>query len=293
MTSRRYLFTLWLHNQDVVTEENIQETFERLVGGDESGVRFVVGQLEQCPDTGRRHFQCYLEFTRPSRGSALSRLLGVPSPSLRFEAARGSGDQNTDYCTKEDTRISGPWQAGERSRGQGSRTDLSQAVATLRQHGLKRVASDHSETFVKFHRGLRALQAELLEVPTTYERKVVKVYWGSTGTGKTRRAYERNPDLYRAPAATKTGYWFDGYQGQSTVLFDDYGGDGKYPITFLLQLLDGYPMQVPIKGGFAQWIPEKIIITSNLDPAMWYNGEASNEHCDALTRRLTKVKHFQ
>jgi len=36
---------------------------------------------------------------------------------------------------------------------------------------------------------------------------------------------------------------------------------------FFLRLLDRYPIEVPIKGGHANWIPEVIIITCPRPPS--------------------------
>ncbi|UYD39149.1 MAG: replication associated protein [Wigfec virus K19_443] len=290
--ARRYLFTLWLHNQDVVTQENIQSILDGLP---RDVIRFLVLQLELCPGTSRRHFQSYIEFTRPQLGTRIARLLAVPSDSLRFEVARGSSSQNIDYCTKEESRISGPWKLGDPSPGQGTRSDLSEACTTLRAHGIKRVAEDQPTVFVKYTKGLYALESILRNSIHTFSPKEVIIRWGSSGTGKTRFAYETyssDPNgFYRAPAPYKGSYWFDGYQQESTVLFDDYGGDCLYPLPLMLQLLDGYGMLVPIKGGFVPWKPNRIVITSNIDPDLWYLAQ-NNEQVEALKRRFTDVKRM-
>lgn len=288
MQSKRYCFTLWLHNQDIIDEENIQSTFDGLI---EYGVTFIIGQLELCPGTGRRHIQSYIEFKRAQRGTRIANVLGVPADSVHFQIANGSCDQNIAYCTKEASRLAGPYRMGEPSMGQGSRTDLLRATQVLREHGIKRVAEEHPTVFVKYHKGLSALQ-EALQPKPVYKQRQVRVFWGPTGTGKTRRAYQEQPDLYRVPAPTKGSYWFDGYSQESTVLIDDYGGtDGTYPITFMLQLLDGYPMKVPVKGGFVTWNPDIVYITSNIDPTIWYAG-APQAHIDALFRRFTLVEEI-
>lgn len=111
----------------------------------------------------------------------------------------------------------------------------------------------------------------------------VTVLHGPTGSGKTRRAFEHDPELWSYPGSG----WFDGYYGQATVLFDDFSGS-EFKITFLLRLLDRYPMQVPVKGGFTWWAPEQIFITSNLSPDRWYPN-AHIEHVRALQRRFSEV----
>lgn len=64
---------------------------------------------------------------------------------------------------------------------------------------------------------------------------------------------------------TKGGnVWFDGYMGQKRVVLDDYRSY-HLPFNFLLRLLDRYPIQVPVKGGYVNFIPEEIIVTSPFD----------------------------
>lgn len=76
--------------------------------------------------------------------------------------------------------------------------------------------------------------------------------------------------------------WFDGYEGQDDVLMDDYQCS-MLDREFFLRLLDRYPMQVPVKGGFVEWRPKRIIITSNHNPIDWYASEQNI--CDAAVQR--------
>ena len=117
----------------------------------------------------------------------------------------------------------------------------------------------------------------------------VRVLWGRTGTGKTRAVYEfiKDDELYVHPE----GRWFDGYEGQSVVLFDDFTG-ACFKIGYLLKLLDRYPMRVPVKGGFVQFKPKHVFFTSNIDPKKWYEN-ANSEHVAALFRRIKVITHFE
>jgi hypothetical protein len=51
-------------------------------------------------------------------------------------------------------------------------------------------------------------------------------------------------------------------------------------------------MRVPIKGGFVNWVPKKIWITSNYHPREWYPN-AKDEHVKALKRRFSKVVRYR
>lgn len=123
--------------------------------------RYVVWQLE-AGENGTPHYQGYIELTAGVRLGSLKKWL----PTAHFEGRKGTRDQARDYCTKSDSRVDGPWERGNYDAGgQGKRNDLADACATLKAHGLKRVAQDHPTAFVKFSRGLRDLAEALREPP--------------------------------------------------------------------------------------------------------------------------------
>lgn len=81
--------------------------------------------------------------------------------------------------------------------------------------------------------------------------------------------------------------WFDGYEGQEAVLFDDYSGE--MPWTLLLRLLDRYPLRVPTKGGSVTWAAKRIYLTSNVPYQAWHPGKLIT----ALERRLHRVVYCE
>lgn len=83
--------------------------------------------------------------------------------------------------------------------------------------------------------------------------------------------------------------WFDGFDGQEAAVIDDFRGD-FCTFHFLLRLLDRYPLKVAIKGGFMEWTPSRIFITSPHHPRDVYN--KTDEEIKQLTRRITQITHF-
>jgi hypothetical protein len=92
---------------------------------------------------------------------------------------------------------------------------------------------------------------------------------------------------------TGSSRWFDGYDNNQTLIYDDFGGGrNKLPLCDFLVYLDRYPVQLPVKGSFVQRTCTKIIVTSNLHPRTWYDyGERETQY-DALARRFTKIIVF-
>jgi len=283
MQGKDWLLTVWKHTES----EDVAQAF---ISGFGEQVNYAVGQLEEAPDTGRRHIQLFVQFRKRIRLSGINGGLGLSSGDHHSERRRGTVDEAIAYCSKSDSRIAGPWYFGERPSKTGQRNDLESACNTLREHkSLKRLAEEFPTAYVKYQRGFKEL-LHLIGQTRDYLPKTVIVYWGEPGSGKTRTCFEAHKeDIWFAPPPSPN-CWFDGYAGEETVIIDDYANDihSKYPFSFFLRLLDGYPLSVPIKGGFVSWIPKKIYITSNRPPESWYQDQPN----EALLRRISEITEF-
>lgn len=120
--------------------------------------------------------------------------------------------------------------------------------------------------------------------PSAMEREVI-VYWGPSGVGKSRKAWEE-AGLEAYPKDPNSKYW-DGYQGQENVVMDEFRG--KIDISHLLRWFDRYPVCVEQKFGACVFKARKIWVTSNLDPREWFP-DLDEETKAALLRRL-KIIH--
>lgn len=62
-------------------------------------------------------------------------------------------------------------------------------------------------------------------------------------------------------------------------------------LSFLLRLLDRYPLKLQTKGSFVNFTADEIIITTNEDPREWYGGHLLNPPrlIDTLARRVSHV----
>lgn len=227
------------------------------------------------------HLQTYIEF---NNRTTLDQAKAIVSDRAHFEKRRGTAQEAADYCKKE-----GDYQEfGEISQDRsGHRTDLEDLKKDLADgKSLKEISDEHFGSYMRYRRSIQSYM-QLHETPRQFVTKV-HVFWGATGTGKTKAVYEKASyqDIYTHPG----GPWFDGYMGQEIALFDDFGGS-EFKLTYLLKLLDRYPMKVPIKGNFVEWKPKHIYITSNKKPDDWYPN-AYPEHQAALARRIHEIKEF-
>jgi hypothetical protein len=148
---------------------------------------------------------------------------------------------------------------------------------------LRDIAEAHPATYIRLHRGIGALR-NVLGASRNAPPEVL-VYWGLTGTGKSRRAREETVDPY--VWGPEMGQWFDGYDQHTHCIFEEFRG--QLPFGFLLRLLDRYDCRVQLKGGNCQFIASKIIITSPLHPRDWYQLTTDADRLDQLTRRITTI----
>jgi len=238
--------------------------------------KFCTWQLET-GEQGTPHLQGYCIFEKSTRLSALKKLL----PTAHWERRQGTHEQAVEYCNKIDTRQQGPWTYGT-APAQGKRTDLIEVTDLIKAGtSLTQIAHLHSSTFVKFYRGITSLICQLTP-PRTQETEVI-CYYGDTGTGKSYRAFTNWPDAYWLPQ----GKWFDNYIGQETVVIDEFYG--WLPYSFILRLLDRYPLLVETKGGHVQFVSRRVVFTSNTPPWDWYKNVPN---INAFKRRVQdKIYH--
>lgn len=240
---------------------------------DDGHMRGIVFQLEAGGDTGYVHYQIYLEYQLHQRFSRVK----TDFPTAHIDIARGTRRQCYLYCTKDDTRLAGPWTGGidlSLGGGQGSRSDLAEAKDSLdRGISMAQFASDHFGSFIRYERNLRRYH-EYIQPRRDWKPHVI-ILWGPTGSGKSRHAFDRAraaSSYYYKPRPSSTGNWWDGYEGEHTVVIDDFRSR-RWEYDELLQLLDRYPMRTAFKGGYVGQQAREFIITTTEHPHTWYPEE--------------------
>jgi hypothetical protein len=88
-------------------------------------------------------------------------------------------------------------------------------------------------------------------------KTIVYVVVGAPGSGKSHFCYAAS--TARGSVCGRCEWW-DGYEGQESVVIDDFYGWIKYDE--LLKIMDKYPYQVPIRGGYVPFVSKTLYITS-------------------------------
>lgn len=237
-------------------------------------VYLVIGR--EVGEQGTPHLQGYVYFENAKTLSACKALI---ADGVHWENTKGTPKEASDYCKKDGD----VFEKGTLPKS-GKRNDIAAIRALVREGKTMNEIIDECP-------GYQAMKcAELMRKylpPPAREAPEVLWYWGPTGTGKTRTAIEENPGAWISGRDLK---WWNGYDGQKTVIIDDYRCDF---CTFheLLRVLDRYPYAVEIKGGSVWLAATRIIITAPKRPeVMW--ASRVNEDLQQLARRITSVREF-
>lgn len=239
---------------------------------------------------GNPHFQGYLVLNKRWRFTQLQNWLASNThegDGVHIEPMSGTIEENEEYIAKEGGPIS-TYGSAAGIRGMPKK----QKTAIWRdeiQKGKSVKDVVDMESGALLH--MRALNeyadmCRRASVPKWRDVSVC-VFYGATGTGKTRLAVNYDDDAYLWHA-DKTEWW-PGYQYQKTIVIDDFSE--QIGIVRMLNLLDGYRLELPYKGGFTPAMYNMVLITSNVPPENWYPME-NYRHRAALDRRIGKVFEF-
>lgn len=196
------------------TNYKMDEDYDRIFAGGD--IKYLAWGLETCPSTGNEHHQGYIVFKNQRSTGAGSRkkISTLFQGKPHVEPMRGSLQQNTTYCSKQNAL--NEW--GNRP-AQGNRADLDSVVQRLRNQ--ETTAEDIClDDPVYYHMYGRTLErAEDILQRKRFRTEMTKGVWlyGPTGVGKSHRAFEGfTPETHYVKNIEDQ--WWDGYTGQETVI---------------------------------------------------------------------------
>jgi len=225
------------------------------------------------------------------------------STLLRGWVGKTNGPQaSAEYCSKEDTRVAGPWffgdmRPGERTKSQGRRTDLEDAIQHLReQQDLRSTALLYPSTYVKYHRGLEKLTEIMVDRPK--RSTMTKLVWisGAAGRGKTTMAaalaetFAQQDVYYKTLGKAQHVDWWSGYTQQKVVIIEDMDERTHIDLQAFKLLVEKIPHQVRTSPDvWMQFNSKLIIVTSNPTPWEIYDTEirSNANHHEAVSKRVS------
>nr|QNJ57236.1 replication protein [Cressdnaviricota sp.] len=258
-------------------------------------ISFLIYQKE-VGENGTPHIQGYLETSGPRmRRSWL--VSNVPwLAGAHIDVARGTAQQNIIYCTKDETRIEGPFRFGLEPAvppGAGHRSDLHEVMDLIRGGASNYdLFVSHPSVMARYATWVSSFRATYLESlvvvsPLTARpgwqmdldtlingvvsrRKVVWV-WSTTGDeGKSYYANHYDPKISHVLTGGKHAdiyYTLSQIIHSKKVIFFDYGrsgGEMAYPV--IEKLKDGMFTSTKYESRTIRFNPVHVIVMANHPP---------------------------
>lgn len=314
---------MWMvtYNNPTVTCKKMTEMLES-----NKNVKGYAFNLEK-GKCGTPHFQMYLELNEGIYYTGVKSILN--NKGAHCELPKSKRDFCIKYCTKEETRVEGPFAWGtclklDKPGEQGKRSDIAKiGQAILDEGGVSaELMEQYPGEFIRFNKQIKSfsndIQVEKMkddefekwckrveleeagEEWTGQEQRHLELFVGPTNCRKTTRAKmtcaKRKQKWFEKDGKNK---WWDGYRDEKCVIIDEFMGDyfGSIEQFNLMTNVGCAPRET--KGGHVTLMATHIYFTSNTLPCEWWkkpgddNGHYgwSEARYQAVARRF-RVVHW-
>lgn len=253
--ARQWCFTL---NNFTATDESKLATFF------DSHCKWMCFGREIAPETGTPHLQGVFYLNSQKSLRSIKKLMDIST--LHLEVTRGSSSQNRDYVTKDKDFV----EFGSMPQ-QGKRNDIDNVRDMVKANRSFLEVLDVSRSY----QSARFAQLYMTARPAPPRAPGNKLYvYGPSGTGKSTLARS----LFNAASleyyVCDLDGWFDGYMGDTALLFDDFRSQ-SCPISRFLRILDPWSVRLPVKGASVSATSGHVTVTTVKAPWDLYVGEDS------------------
>ena len=265
---------------------------------DEKQMQYIIFGEENCPTTNRLHWQTFVYFYNAKTFKQCKNYFFTQyGTNPHICKSNGTNKQNIAYCSK-DCKDCKYFEFGkEPTDTGGSSVNLKIAIEKLKNKEitLKEICNEHSDFFHTYKNTLK--KSILLHKPNEprTERTTCDWYFGKSGCGKSRFAFieaEKYKSVYVA-CLNDIQKWWDGYEQQELVIFDNYRAEIK--LNTLLNLADRFEMKVPIRNiGGVHFNSKRIIITCPFPYQEMYCDDfvTGKEDINQVNKRINLIEVF-
>nr|QWY79447.1 MAG: replication-associated protein [Cressdnaviricota sp.] len=216
----------------------------------ESTQAYLVFGRETCPNTGRQHWQGFVSYKNRQYFSHLKK----DFPGAHFTRARGSAQENYDYCSKDGNFR----EFGTRpvtGRGGGA---FAHVLQQAERGSIASIKDTYPGIYLRYKKTLESLR--VIDAAELGESCGIWLY-GPPRSGKDFGCISHFKDSLYSKSLNK---WWDGYKGEKHVMISDFDKSHAAWMGYYLKIWsDRYPFMAEIKGGTMKIRPKTIIVTSN------------------------------
>lgn len=225
------------------------------------------------------HLQGVIIMKNPKTVSSMIKLMPKRVANIQIIARL---EESIAYSKKDGNYFEdGIAPATQKEKGQREIERWERARNLAKENKLDEIDAD---IYLRMYRTLKEVAKDHMPQVASIDQLSNEWICGPTGCGKTRGVLARYPDAYLKTA----NKWWDGYQGEETVLIDDLDESHKCLSHHLKIWGDHKPFLAETKGGMIKIRPKRIICTSNIRLSDFGEGE----HLHALERRYEVTDHF-
>lgn len=293
----------------------LKEVFER----PSPSCLYIVFGREQCPTTGRIHFQGYMYFENEVSRDKLRKDLQVSGGFGYVELARDTARKNRLYCIKgvqsheewEAYKEKGPnwfktirdgvspqvkdvdyWEFGECPKGQGHRSDLETAHEDIMEGKCTSMRQLYEQHGAVVHRAPKSLAAMIEEFrPRRNWMTELIIIIGPAGAGKSELARNEGAEEISLSGDYKMPFLM-GYSGNNPIILIDEFDPNQIAINVFLRLIDKGDFICNVKNGTMHFNAKRVYVTANKSLDKWWPS-APDEQMEALKRRITDLVYFE
>jgi hypothetical protein len=235
------------------------------------------------------HIQGYIEFNSNVR---FKRFHEIFNPRMHIEIRTSSRLRAIECCTKNEIRIRGPYEYGERNMREAHKRRREDLFNKLKQRIFEGATpKDIMEEFTdlwlrhgtKIFKYMNTIQHD--NIKRTWKTEVY-VMIGKTGIGKTTFCMKHAKDAYWMGVPNNGRVFWDGYNYDQDVVMDNFYG--CLQLDFMLRLMGHSPMSVNTKRGTVEFVAKRIFITSLEEWETWYDWKRPGTKNDFKNR----ITHF-
>nr|ACC78688.1 replication protein [Gossypium darwinii symptomless alphasatellite] len=233
-----------------------------------TSVSYACWQEEESPTTRRRHLQGYLQLKTKKSLSAVKSLFGDLNPHLEKQRARRT-DEARDYCMKEETRVSGPFEFGDYCPSGSHKRRQRESVI----RSPVRMAEENPSVF-------RRVKAKIAGGRIPEDRAWIQISNLKSWQSRLQTLLERAPD-------DRTIFWVygpDGGEGKSTFARDLYrsgtwfytrgGSADNVSYQYIGQLGNNIVFDIPrdkkdyLQYSLIEMFKDRLIVSNKYEPLM-------------------------